>query len=78
MNYKGLAERLRQAESDRVQISRLTDEFPEMTVADAYQIQLENVAYKQAQGQKLIGMKIGLTSDAEDATSRCAGLWAFI
>ena len=64
MNYKELAERLRKAESDRVQISRLNDEFPEMTVADAYQIQLENVAYKQAQGQKLIGMKIGLTSAA--------------
>ena len=48
MNYKELAERLREAESSRVQIGRLTDEFPEMTVADAYQIQLENVAYRQA------------------------------
>ena len=46
MNYKELAERLREAESSRVQIGRLTDEFPEMTVADAYQIQLENVAYR--------------------------------
>ena len=64
MNYKELAERLREAESSRVQIGRLTDEFPEMTVADAYQIQLENVAYRQAQGQKLIGMKIGITSAA--------------
>ena len=64
MNYKELAERLRKAESSRVQIGRLTDEFPEMTVADAYQIQLENVAYRQAQGQKLIGMKIGITSAA--------------
>ena len=49
MNYKELAERLRKAESSRVQIGRLTDEFPEMTVADAYQIQLENVAGSRAE-----------------------------
>jgi CPA1 family monovalent cation:H+ antiporter len=39
-----------------------------MTVEDAYEIQLENVAKKVAAGEKVIGMKIGLT-DAAAATA---------
>ncbi len=62
MDYKKYAEMLRQAEADRVQIDRLTDAEPDMTVGDAYLIQLENAKRRMAAGEKLIGMKIGLTS----------------
>lgn len=62
MNYHELADQLWEAEKNRTQIQRLTDRFPEMTVADAYRIQLENVDRRLKSGQRLIGMKIGLTS----------------
>ena len=64
MDTQAFAEKLRNAERDRVQIGRLTDECPEMTVADAYRVQLLNVKHRLEQGEKLIGMKIGLTSAA--------------
>ena len=62
MNYHELADQLWEAEENRTQIQRLTDRFPEMTVADAYRIQLVNVERRLKNGQRLIGMKIGLTS----------------
>ena len=62
MNYHELADQLWEAEENRTQIQRLTDRFPEMTVADAYRIQLVNVERRLNNGQRLIGMKIGLTS----------------
>ena len=64
MDYKALADKLWEAEQTRVQIGRLTDECPEMTVEDAYRVQLENVKRRCENGEKLIGMKIGLTSQA--------------
>lgn len=62
MNYHELADQLWEAEKNRAQIQRLTDRFPEMTVADAYRIQLANVDRRLKNGERLIGMKIGLTS----------------
>lgn len=62
MEYKKLADMLWDAEEKRVQIPRLTELYPEMTVEDAYRIQLENVGRRLSAGEKLIGMKIGLTS----------------
>lgn len=62
MNYRELADQLWEAEQNRTQIQRLTDRFPEITVADAYRIQLENVDRRLKGGERLIGMKIGLTS----------------
>jgi 2-keto-4-pentenoate hydratase len=64
MNHNEIAENLFKAEKERVQIGKITDIYPEMTVEDAYEIQLENVAKKVAAGEKVIGMKIGLTSKA--------------
>ena len=64
MDYKKIADMLWEAEKNRVQIQRLTDLYPEMTVEDAYKVQLENVSRRQTGGQELIGMKIGLTSAA--------------
>jgi 2-keto-4-pentenoate hydratase len=62
MDHQVLADRLWEAECGRVQISRLTDEWPDMTVADAYRVQLLNVKRRLENGEKLVGMKIGLTS----------------
>lgn len=62
MDYKKIAESLYQAEKGFYQIDTISTENPDMTVEDAYNIQLENVARKVAEGEKIIGMKVGLTS----------------
>jgi 2-keto-4-pentenoate hydratase len=64
MNHKEIADRLWKAEIERIQIEKITDSHPEMTVEDAYKIQLLNVAKKIQAGERVIGMKIGLTSKA--------------
>ena len=62
MDHKKAAQLLRDAELGRYQIDMLTLEHPEMTVEDAYAIQLENVRRREAAGERVVGMKIGLTS----------------
>ena len=64
MDHQKFADRLWEAEQQRVQMGRLTDECPDMTVADAYRVQLLNVKRRLEKGEKLVGMKIGLTSAA--------------
>jgi len=62
MNYELVARELREAEEKRYQIQMLTKTYPDMTVADAYKVQLENVRQRKSKGESIIGMKIGLTS----------------
>ena len=64
MNHQQYADKLWEAEQERRQIGRLTDEVPDMTVEDAYRIQLLNAKRRLDRGERLIGMKIGLTSQA--------------
>jgi len=59
-----LAARLRTAESARNPVTPLTDEVPDLTVADAYRIQEINVRARQDEGERIRGRKIGLTSVA--------------
>jgi 2-keto-4-pentenoate hydratase len=59
---KQYAEQLAKAEADRVGTAPLTSIDPDLTVKEAYYIQLENIDKKLAQGQKIVGKKIGLTS----------------
>ena len=61
------ADRLFQAELDGKQIGLLSATFPEMTMDDAYKVQSALVERKIADGRKLIGWKIGLTSKAMQA-----------
>lgn len=63
MDYRDIATKLLQAESERVPIDTLTETYPGLTVEQAYRIQLEGIAMKLAQGRKVIGKKIGLTSE---------------
>ena len=55
------AGQLYQAEKDRVQIKALTQAF-EMNMEDAYAVQKDWIDRKLADGEKIIGFKIGLTS----------------
>ena len=60
---KQFAEQLIKAEETLIGTSPLTSADPELTVEEAYYIQLENIR-KVAQGQTVVGKKIGLTSKA--------------
>ncbi len=62
MEHKLIAKRLYEAEKNCIQIEAPTKEYTDFKVEDAYQIQLINVAKRIEQGEKVIGMKVGLTS----------------
>ncbi|ARF13646.1 2-keto-4-pentenoate hydratase [Sporosarcina ureae] len=64
MKQKKYAESLLEAENTLVGIPPLTEADPKLTVEEAYSIQLENIKKKTADGQTIIGKKIGLTSKA--------------
>ncbi len=61
------AKALQLAERARTQIRLLTDTHPTMNMADAYAIQAAWVDMKVAEGDPVIGWKIGLTSKAMQA-----------
>jgi 2-oxo-3-hexenedioate decarboxylase len=60
-----LAKHCEDAELNAVEITKITDEYPEMTYEDAYDIQWTARAAKEARGTKIVGMKMGLTSQAK-------------
>lgn len=55
------------AEAERAQIGLLSGQYPGMTLDDAYAIQTRLMEYKQDQGRRIIGWKIGLTSTVMQA-----------
>src|SRR5699024_1712072 len=57
-----IAKQLHEAENNRTMIPRLTATYPEMTVEDSYAVQGKWVERKIADGKRLVGRKIGLTS----------------
>ncbi|MGE2722086.1 2-keto-4-pentenoate hydratase [Mycolicibacterium celeriflavum] len=59
-----LAADLAQAERSKVPIPPLTDGHPDIDVVDAYEIQLINIRQRVAEGAKVIGHKVGLSSKA--------------
>lgn len=62
--HAAYAKKLVIAEEKKQTMLALTDADASLTVEDAYQIQLETVKIKLAQGKKVIGKKVGLTSTA--------------
>lgn len=61
----GLAEHLETAELQAHDVTKITDEHPDMDWADAYAIQDEIRRRKEVRGQKTVGLKCGLTSFAK-------------
>lgn len=61
---KQYAAQLAEAEATKIGTAPLTLIDSELSVKDAYYIQLENINKKLEQGQKIVGKKIGLTSKA--------------
>lgn len=59
-----LAAELAQAERSRVPITPLTDRHPDIDVVDAYEIQLINIRQRVAEGARVVGHKVGLSSEA--------------
>jgi len=55
---------LMQAEATKQSITPLTEQHPDLTVDEAYQVQLKLIGEKVQAGQKIAGKKIGLTSVA--------------
>lgn len=59
-----IAEELYQAEKTGNPIKQLTIQYPDITVDEAYAIQLAGRKLREADGRKVVGAKIGLTSKA--------------
>ena len=59
-----LAGELAEAERSKVALRPLTDRFAEIDVVDAYEIQLVNIRARVAAGARVIGHKVGLSSEA--------------
>ncbi len=64
------ARALHDAERARRQIRQTTQIYPDMTLDDAYAVQRAWMDIKQAEGRRLRGHKIGLTSRAMQQTMR--------
>ena len=64
---QAISERLESAELEAYEVTKITDEYPDMDWEDAYAIQWETRRRKEARGNKIIGMKMGLTSYAKMA-----------
>lgn len=52
------------AEQSRIPMRAYSQTIPGMTIADGYAVQAEWIRLKQAEGRKVIGRKVGLTSRA--------------
>lgn len=60
-----LAEHVENAELKAQDITKITNDYPEMTFEDAYEVQWEIRRRKEERGNKVVGMKMGLTSWAK-------------
>jgi 2-oxo-3-hexenedioate decarboxylase len=65
MNSTEALDILTTAEQGRVAIAPLTDEWPELDLATAYEIQDAALQRRVERGEKVIGVKLGLTSRAK-------------
>jgi len=60
--HQQLADELWEADRTAKPISPLTERYPSLVIEDAYAIQTINIDRRVADGQKIIGRKVGLTS----------------
>src|SRR3954471_13951289 len=65
-----LARELHESEKTRVQVEHFSKRFPGMTIEDGYTVSRAWVRMKLAEGRKVRGHKIGLTSRAMQQSSQ--------
>ena len=63
-----IAEQLYKAERGRYMLDKISTIYPNMNMKDSYEVQKKLVQMRLADGEKLVGMKIGLTSKAMQKT----------
>ncbi len=68
--HQALAHELHQSERSCTPIEQFSKRYPTIEIADSYAIQRAWVAIKLAEGRKVIGHKIGLTSRAMQQASQ--------
>lgn len=68
--HRQLAHELREAERTRTAIPQFSRRFDGLEIADSYAIQREWMALKLAEGRRVVGHKIGLTSRAMQIASQ--------
>jgi 2-oxopent-4-enoate hydratase len=64
---QSVAKELRTAEESRRPVAPVAARFGDLTVADAYAVQLANLELRLSAGEQVVGYKIGLTSLAMQA-----------
>lgn len=65
LDVKALARRLDDARRATREVERLTLEFPDLTLEQAYLVMDAGIALRQDQGEQVVGLKMGLTSEAK-------------
>lgn len=60
---EGIAEQLVKAEDSHTTVTKPSKMYPEIEIEDSYAIQAQVFKIKQERGEKVIGKKIGLTSE---------------
>lgn len=63
-NIDRLSRLLKEAEQSATTLEKISEKHPDLTLKDAYAIQLANIDYELSQGRLITGKKIGLTSEA--------------
>ena len=67
--HQALAKELHHSERTRLQVEHFSKRYPAMEIADSYAIQRQWVKLKVAEGRRVMGHKIGLTSRAMQISS---------
>ncbi|MGA8943904.1 MAG: fumarylacetoacetate hydrolase family protein [Thermoactinomyces sp.] len=65
LNYLSIARHLERAELERLEVKRITLDHPQLAIEDGYRIQEELIKSKLDKGYRIIGPKMGLTSQAK-------------
>ncbi|HEX8440552.1 MAG TPA: 4-oxalocrotonate decarboxylase, partial [Archangium sp.] len=63
--HEELARLLDQARLEARELAPLTRQHPDLTLQAAYAIQAEGLRLRTARGERVVGLKMGLTSEAK-------------
>lgn len=63
--HEELARLLDQARLEAREISPLTKQHPDLALTDAYTIQAEGIRLRTSRGERVVGLKMGFTSEAK-------------